>query len=230
MLTTYGTSDTNCFVGYDGNGNAMALVSAATEEVEARYEYSPFGELIRATGQMAKANPFRFSTKFADDETGLVYYGYRYYSPSQGRWVGREPSLDQVFLHLYLFCGNKPLQMVDPDGRMALDPTHVWKLVEEAYSMAQYFKKLGQMEKAAEFLKDYERLKQIYMVIGRAGGASGGFVTVGAVGTVGLCFTSATAGWVLGRIAGESISWGGKTLDDHLTDFFYDAFFSDGED
>ena len=47
----------------------------------------PFGEVLRATGPMAKANPFRFSTKYQDDETDLLYYGYRYYSASTGRWI-----------------------------------------------------------------------------------------------------------------------------------------------
>jgi len=76
---------------YDGNGNVMALVSAADGSVAARYEYGPFGELIRATGPMAKVNPFRFSTKYQDEETGLVYYGYRYYDPGTGRWPNRDP-------------------------------------------------------------------------------------------------------------------------------------------
>jgi RHS repeat-associated protein len=53
----------------------------------ARYEYGPFGEVIRATGPMAKANPFRFSTKYQDDETDLAHYGYRYYSASTGKGV-----------------------------------------------------------------------------------------------------------------------------------------------
>jgi hypothetical protein len=44
----------------------------------------PFGEVLRATGVMAKANPFRFSTKYQDDETDLLYYGYRYYSARKG--------------------------------------------------------------------------------------------------------------------------------------------------
>ncbi len=52
----------------------------------------PFGELLRATGPMAKANPFRFSTKYQDDETDLLYYGYRYYSASTGRWLSRDPA------------------------------------------------------------------------------------------------------------------------------------------
>jgi RHS repeat-associated protein len=51
----------------------------------------PFGEVLRATGPMAKVNPFRFSTKYQDDETDLVYYGYRYYNPSTGRWLSRDP-------------------------------------------------------------------------------------------------------------------------------------------
>ena len=53
--------------------------------------YGPFGELIRATGPMAKANPFRFSTKYQDDETDLLYYGYRYYKPSTGDWLSHDP-------------------------------------------------------------------------------------------------------------------------------------------
>jgi RHS repeat-associated protein len=69
----------------------MALVNAADGSVAARYEYGPFGELLRATGPVAKANPFRFSTKYQDEETGLVYYGYRYYDPSTGRWPNRDP-------------------------------------------------------------------------------------------------------------------------------------------
>jgi RHS repeat-associated protein len=51
----------------------------------------PFGELLRATGPMAMANPFRFSTKYQDGETDLLYYGYRYYNASTGRWNSRDP-------------------------------------------------------------------------------------------------------------------------------------------
>jgi RHS repeat-associated protein len=51
----------------------------------------PFGEVIRATGPMAKANPFRFSTKYQDDESDLLYYGYRYYKASTGTWLSRDP-------------------------------------------------------------------------------------------------------------------------------------------
>ncbi|MCF7707605.1 MAG: RHS repeat-associated core domain-containing protein, partial [Verrucomicrobia bacterium] len=78
------------FVAYDGNGNVMALVDADDGTISAEYEYGPFGELIRATGPMSD-NPIRFSTKYHDTETGLVYYGYRYYWPAMGRWISRDP-------------------------------------------------------------------------------------------------------------------------------------------
>ena len=85
------SSGTNYFTTYDGNGNITGLINGTDKSTSARYEYSPFGELIRATGLMAKANPFRFSTKYCDDESGLIYYGYRYYNSPQGRWIGRDP-------------------------------------------------------------------------------------------------------------------------------------------
>lgn len=84
------TPATACFAAYDGNGNVAGLINAANGAVAATYEYGPFGEVIRATGTMAKANPFRFSTKYQDDETDLVYYGYRYYNASAGRWLSRD--------------------------------------------------------------------------------------------------------------------------------------------
>jgi RHS repeat-associated protein len=93
-LTYKGAQATNCFVAFDGNGNVAALADAGSTNILAQYEYGPFGEVIRATGPMAKANPFRFSTKYQDDETDLLYYGYRYYNASTGRWITRDPICD----------------------------------------------------------------------------------------------------------------------------------------
>jgi RHS repeat-associated protein len=93
-------SGTN-FVAYDGNGNVSALVNTLNGTITAQYEYGPFGEVIRMTGAMAKANPFRFSTKYQDDETDLLYYGYRYYNPATGRWPSRDPLGERGGINLY---------------------------------------------------------------------------------------------------------------------------------
>jgi len=108
------------------------LVKASDGKVSANYEYGPFGELLRATGLMAKANPFRFSTKYQDDETDLLYYGYRFYNASAGRWPNRDPLNELGFKvltnhrripfgreeekNLYGFVRNNPVSIVDPFG------------------------------------------------------------------------------------------------------------------
>lgn len=93
-ITYYGSTTTNCFPTFDGNGNIMALVNVTDGTVDANYEYGPFGEIVRSTGPMAKANSLRFSTKYNDDESDLLYYGYRYYKQATGDWVNRDPLME----------------------------------------------------------------------------------------------------------------------------------------
>jgi RHS repeat-associated protein len=101
---------------YDGNGNIMALVDAATGTTAANYEYGPFGEPLRATGPAAALNPFRFSTKYTDSETGLLYYGFRYYSPSIKRLLTRDPIEERGGVNLYVMVRNDSVNEFDPLG------------------------------------------------------------------------------------------------------------------
>ena len=118
------------FVCYDGNGNIVALVNAATGDITARYEYGPFGEPIRVSGPAASLNPFRFSTKRTENNTDLVLYEYRAYSQSLGRWLTRDPieeksakefglegllrKVDRKGIHFfYLFVENDPIRGID---------------------------------------------------------------------------------------------------------------------
>jgi RHS repeat-associated protein len=100
---------------YDGNGNVTALVDAADGSVVARYDYSPFGMTVLADGPAAAANPWRFSSK-EHDATGLVYYGYRYYSPELGRWINRDPADESGGINQLAFCSNRPSNTVDSLG------------------------------------------------------------------------------------------------------------------
>jgi RHS repeat-associated protein len=101
---------------YDGNGNIVALIDLADGSLSAEYEFSPFGEVIKASGSSATANPFRFSTKYTDAETGLLYYGNRYYSPSAGRWLSRDPIEEDGGVNLYGFVSNDPISNTDSIG------------------------------------------------------------------------------------------------------------------
>ena len=103
---------------YEANGNVGQLVDGTTGAVVAHYDYDPFGTTLTASGTAANANPFRFSTKYTDDDTTLLYYGYRFYSPYLGRWLTRDPIEEEGGLNLYGFVRNYGVNGVDVDGRL----------------------------------------------------------------------------------------------------------------
>ena len=103
------------FCEYDGNGNVVGLVQGNGAQV-AVYEYDPFGRTLRATGSQAKNNPFRFSTKRANDTTDFVLYEYRVYDPNAGRWPNRDPIGEIGGFNLYGMVDNDPVNLVDPAG------------------------------------------------------------------------------------------------------------------
>ena len=101
---------------YDSNGNVTRYLDASGRTV-AQYVYDAFGGTISASGPLADAFRFRFSTKYNDAETGLYYYGYRFYSPALRRWLTRDPIEEEGGLNLYGFCGNNAVCKYDTDGR-----------------------------------------------------------------------------------------------------------------
>jgi RHS repeat-associated protein len=82
----------------------------------AHYEYDPYGNITVKTGTYADQNPYQFSSKYFDQETGLLYYGYRYYDSRLGRWISRDPSEEEGGINIYKFVWNNPLNWIDPNG------------------------------------------------------------------------------------------------------------------
>jgi RHS repeat-associated protein len=78
------------FMAYDGNGNIVGIVNGGNGKTAATMQYSPFGETIARDGD-GEQDRYGFSTKCGDGDTGICYYGYRFYSPETGRWLSRDP-------------------------------------------------------------------------------------------------------------------------------------------
>ena len=97
----------------DGNKNIIALKDSSGADVST-YAYTPFGSLENPVD--GDENPFRFSSEYADDETGLVYYNYRYYSPQLGRWIKRDPAKESGGVNLYGMVTNNGISLVDNLG------------------------------------------------------------------------------------------------------------------
>ena len=90
---------------YDNNGNVTRYLDA-NGGIAATYTYDAFGKAIAQSGPLAGIFRHRFSTKYLDSETGLYYYGYRFYSPPLMRWLNRDPIEEAGGLNLYCFCRN----------------------------------------------------------------------------------------------------------------------------
>jgi RHS repeat-associated protein len=106
---------THAFFFYDANGNVSDLTDASGTSL-AHYEFDPYGNATVSSGSLASANTFRFSTKYADDEPELHYYGYRYYSSMLGGWINRDPIGEQDGPSVYLFVQNGPIDSQDSWG------------------------------------------------------------------------------------------------------------------
>lgn len=86
------------------------------------FYYFPFGEAL--VSQHANSGrydtEFRFNGKEQDPETGLYYYGARYYNPRYSIWMSVDPLYyhpNQVDKSPYAYTWNNPVNLVDPDGR-----------------------------------------------------------------------------------------------------------------
>jgi RHS repeat-associated protein len=108
-------------VAYDGNGNVLGLFDQSTGVSSGTFEYGAFGELLKADGLATAAMPFRFSTKYTDSETGHLYYGYRYYNSTTGRWFSRDPQEEDGGLNLLGFVANNAVGKFDYLGRYEID-------------------------------------------------------------------------------------------------------------
>jgi RHS repeat-associated protein len=102
---------TEHWAGMDGYGNVVAWWEASAGRLVERRQYSPFGELLEG-GDVVDCD-VGWSTKTTDSETGLVYYGFRYYSVEMGRWLNRDPIEEDGGWNIYVFVENDPVLRFD---------------------------------------------------------------------------------------------------------------------
>jgi len=139
--------DENYWFVYDGNGNVGQVLDAtdtSNVSLAAHYEYDPYGDTLVVddvdSSGYADDNPYRFSTKWLDDElttgdnnggaiesSGLYYYGFRYYSPNLGRWMSRDPLAEKFELNMYWIVNNNSINNYDLYGALTVTCTKTCK-------------------------------------------------------------------------------------------------------
>lgn len=101
----------------DHLGSSTLITDANGNEVQ-RIEYLPFGEVFLEKQYGDYSLPYRFNGKELDEETGLYYYGARYYDPRLSMWHGTDPMQEKYpGISTYCYTMGNPMIYVELDGR-----------------------------------------------------------------------------------------------------------------
>lgn len=110
--------NTMYFYTEDTKGSVVNLVDGSQNAVVS-YTYTDYGETTESQGSSFN-NEIRFTGGVYDETTGLYYLNARFYDPAAGRFLNpdsyRGEPADPQTLHLYAYCANNPVNLIDPTG------------------------------------------------------------------------------------------------------------------
>ncbi|MGE5052921.1 MAG: RHS repeat-associated core domain-containing protein [Acidobacteriota bacterium] len=109
----------------DGLGSVTSL-SNGSGALANTYTFDSYGKLTASTGTLT--NPFQYTGRESDQETGLYYYRARYYDSNVGRFISEDPIGLQGGPNFYAYVGNDPVDFNDPRGLLPRPrPPYRWR-------------------------------------------------------------------------------------------------------
>jgi RHS repeat-associated protein len=120
-------SGTTSFYNADALGTVTSLGNGAGSLAQT-YTFDSFGKQTASSGSLT--NPFRYTGREFDSETGLYFYRARYFDPQAGRFLSEDPSGFRGGINLYAYTMNSPTGWIDPTG-LAMSPEECRKLLED---------------------------------------------------------------------------------------------------
>jgi RHS repeat-associated protein len=106
-------SSTTSYYEADGLGAVTSLSNTAGALAQT-YTFDSFGNTTASSGSLV--NPFQYTGRELDSETGLYYFRARYFDPQAGRFLGEDPLGFSVDVNFYRYVGNSPTNFNDPLG------------------------------------------------------------------------------------------------------------------
>ena len=106
-------SGTASYYQQDGLGSVSSLSNSAGALAQT-YTFDAFGNQTASSGSLT--NPFRYTGREFDQETGIDYYRFRYYDPSAGRFISEDPIRFRGGIDFYAYTLNSPTNWTDSFG------------------------------------------------------------------------------------------------------------------
>lgn len=131
---------------------SSSFITNLDGEVVQHIEYVPFGEVFIEERNNVWNTPYLFNAKEFDEETGMYYYGARYYNPQISIWMSVDPLSEYVPSHTpYRYCFNNPIKYIDLYG--LFEDENQATLYQEKYGVGGKIESMGDGSFA---INDYE--------------------------------------------------------------------------
>jgi RHS repeat-associated protein len=132
--------ETDLYFYHPDHLGSTSYVTTRLGKVSQHVEYIPFGEILLEEHSGKDVMPYKFNAKEFDDETGLYYYGARYFDSKLSVWLSVDkPLIDGTYLrgehdggvynsynlNSYSYCRQNPILYVDPDGNQYVFMLHM---------------------------------------------------------------------------------------------------------
>jgi RHS repeat-associated protein len=158
LNTAPGPSSSNSMYYHsDGNGNVTMLISSS-QFIVAKCLYDAFGNVLSAAGPSAQQNLYRFSSKEAHLDSGLIYYLYRYYDPNLQRWPNRDPLGEVGSFNLYEFSRNNSVTRYDAYGQIDMPDSPACAAAKAA--LKEFIAAFGENPTSPGLQKNLQRLQK----------------------------------------------------------------------
>ena len=112
-----GTNERLQFYYHPDHLGSSSYITNLDGEVMQHIEYVPFGEVFVEERNNIWNTPYLFNAKEFDEETGMYYYGARYYNSRLSIWLSNDSEEDKhPNSTTYCYAANNPIKFIDPDG------------------------------------------------------------------------------------------------------------------